>query len=585
MAKINLHSESSLLLSSGFPETERKEILQLFTATPDKAIEYFFRYCLQSLLEKSSRSFLTLWDLLDLFATNHWLAAFFGVNPFNSRLPIQIMDTPEAVMMTKNDAAKVNYTIFGSQPEDQQIPVTIPIYDADYCHYKMITPFESNVDAKIAIAEDSLGFPFLIKNLRAQRTSSLIKNLLEIDCGTRLVHPYLLRFNDIVIPKECPKKKHVMLISDLHQPIKQANYSWHQLMSLISKLSSAVAFLHKNHIVHCDICPRNILADEERVVLIDFSSCRYRYSQIRHAAGTPYYFAPELYEELLEKTPSNNFSTDAWAFGLTCLEFALGRPPLAIDNYDQDHSALVANPSQFVTEILTKTSYTSSQQKLLGELLIPFFNFAKARPKMVEFSTQEMFKLYREDFETTVFEPNYYTRPPPSLIEELIALADLYDTNCSIAVLLYALDFLYSSWSVFEQELQPFLAVAFFWTSFVLAGNQNINYQDYLGRHNISNAQMIMIQEKLIWSRPYGLLTCPWIENLFTVGKCMGIYRNVILDLPNNPDLYLANSEERRNITSDFIVFRPRIVEPLKYTFHTLKTMTYYKTVFAQEKE
>lgn len=92
----------------------------------------------------------------------------------------------------------------------------------------------------------------------------------------------------------------------------------------------ALAFLHKNGIIHRDIKAANILITSapNRVLLCDFgvSALLPSTSSKRTTfVGTPYWMAPEV----ITKGRSYDYKADIWSFGITVLEMAHGEPPMS----------------------------------------------------------------------------------------------------------------------------------------------------------------------------------------------------------------------------------------------------------------
>ena len=91
----------------------------------------------------------------------------------------------------------------------------------------------------------------------------------------------------------------------------------------------ALAFLHKNGVIHRDIKAANILLTVSpiRVLLCDFGVAALLASQTSKRStfvGTPYWMAPEVVTE----GKSYDAKADVWSLGITLLEMAYGEPPM-----------------------------------------------------------------------------------------------------------------------------------------------------------------------------------------------------------------------------------------------------------------
>ena len=76
-------------------------------------------------------------------------------------------------------------------------------------------------------------------------------------------------------------------------------YSEDAAREVMSKLLSAVSYLHANNIIHRDLKPENILlvstASDTDVMLTDFGLAkRANQEGLKTFCGTPQYFAPEV---------------------------------------------------------------------------------------------------------------------------------------------------------------------------------------------------------------------------------------------------------------------------------------------------
>ena len=90
-------------------------------------------------------------------------------------------------------------------------------------------------------------------------------------------------------------------------------------LRFIIELGEAVAYFHKENWIHRDICPRNVLLDQDkRTKLIDFGLVVPNTPEFRqpgNRTGTVTYMAPELIKR--QKTSQQ---IDVFSFAVTCYE-------------------------------------------------------------------------------------------------------------------------------------------------------------------------------------------------------------------------------------------------------------------------
>jgi serine/threonine protein kinase len=99
-------------------------------------------------------------------------------------------------------------------------------------------------------------------------------------------------------------------------------------------LCSALGYVHRRGYLHLDVKPSNIVAENGRAKVIDFSLARPP-GRGRRGLGTRQYMAPE-------QALGNPFTsaTDIWGLGATLYEAATGLRPFAADEDEVEHPQL-----------------------------------------------------------------------------------------------------------------------------------------------------------------------------------------------------------------------------------------------------
>ncbi|KAF8939123.1 hypothetical protein BGZ58_010556 [Dissophora ornata] len=151
----------------------------------------------------------------------------------------------------------------------------------------------------------------------------------EIDIQSNLKHKHILRldtfFHDetrvYLVLEYAPQGE---LYKKLRKMVKFPEW---QASKYIYELATALAYLHRKHVIHRDIKPENLLLGTHGELKIsDFGwSVHAPKSRRTTICGTLDYLAPEMVEG---RDHSNQ--VDLWSLGVLCYEFLVGTPPFEV---------------------------------------------------------------------------------------------------------------------------------------------------------------------------------------------------------------------------------------------------------------
>ena len=176
---------------------------------------------------------------------------------------------------------------------------------------------------------------------------------LEIQLAARLSHPHIVpllqsgELNGILyytmpyIDGESLRRK---IDREGALPIKEG-------IRILRQVASAVAYAHRNGVVHRDIKPDNVLLSDEFALVADFGVARAlsaateadgdaRLTSGGVALGTPAYMAPE--QALAD--PEIDHRADIYAFGILAYEVLTGAPPFKGKSAQATLAAHVVQP-------------------------------------------------------------------------------------------------------------------------------------------------------------------------------------------------------------------------------------------------
>lgn len=142
------------------------------------------------------------------------------------------------------------------------------------------------------------------------------------------LHPHIVPVYEMLHDQE---QRPVLILkyypSDLHRHMQTHSLATVEALEYLFKITTAVAYLHSNFILHRDLKPNNILVDGKDVCIADFGSCQYKppssvhYLEWQTETQTCEYRAPECFDWF--KGPSHP-SQDIWSLGCILFEMVTG---------------------------------------------------------------------------------------------------------------------------------------------------------------------------------------------------------------------------------------------------------------------
>lgn len=139
---------------------------------------------------------------------------------------------------------------------------------------------------------------------------------------------------------------------------------------LIREIADAVSYLHRNHIVHCDLKPSNILLTDEnphRIKICDFGQSRGMAAASIEPVGTPLYASPEQLRSPSDSSDGKGFRWDVYSFGVVAYKLLTGQLPRLKELAEAE--MVSADPDATIKEATLEATLNESGNRLDGENL------------------------------------------------------------------------------------------------------------------------------------------------------------------------------------------------------------------------
>jgi serine/threonine protein kinase len=211
----------------------------------------------------------------------------------------------------------------------------LPMTDLDR-RFDLIARIGQGSMSKVWRTQDSMtGKSVALKVLDKQKTERLyarfpgLNKPSEGKIAVQLQHPHIVRTFEHGISR----KKEEFLVMDFIEGLGlsylvevQNDVMQENRLRFMIQLGNALAYIHKQNLIHRDICPRNVLVDSEhQIKLIDFGLAVPNTPDFRkpgNRTGTASYMAPEL----IKRQPTDQ-RIDIFSFAVTCFEMFTKRFP------------------------------------------------------------------------------------------------------------------------------------------------------------------------------------------------------------------------------------------------------------------
>ncbi len=140
---------------------------------------------------------------------------------------------------------------------------------------------------------------------------------------------------------------------------------------LIREIADALAYLHRNQIIHCDVKPSNILLTDETpfgIKICDFGQSRGLSGDDFNPAGTPLYASPEQLSDPRDSADGKGFRWDVYSFGVVAYKLLTGNLP-RLQALAEAEKSSGFDPESTVQEASLEATLSESSTPIDGEQL------------------------------------------------------------------------------------------------------------------------------------------------------------------------------------------------------------------------
>jgi len=188
---------------------------------------------------------------------------------------------------------------------------------------------------KLAV-EKSTGIKYAVKIINKSKVEQDLARLAtEMEILKKVQHPNIIALKEIIDTKSC-----LFIVTEVvsggelfDKIVELGQYTEKDASILVSKIVSAIDYLHSINIVHRDLKPENLLLKDSEsiseVKLADFGLSKIVGTKVmmQTACGTPGYVAPEVLT-----AQGYDKEVDMWSIGVITYILLCGFPPFYNEN-------------------------------------------------------------------------------------------------------------------------------------------------------------------------------------------------------------------------------------------------------------